>query len=371
MECKLCERKSQETFECDGCNILLCKVCAGLTSSEIRVLQLKDRIMIFHCKECRDLKTISLLQDRIKDKLELISCKEELIDNLKSRIVVLEEKINTSPPPMVHNNISYSNATKGSRASADQRVNFPNLIIRPKKQQDVQTTNSDIKQKIDPAGLKIAIKGTRYTSSGNVIVKCNNTRDLEILKREAESKLKDYEISMTKMRKPRIKIVGYEGDLRKEEIEKCLRQQNDCVDEKDELKVTFIRNRKQNKPSIIYGECSSQLFHKFMAAKKINLDWTRCPVFEDVNISRCFKCQEHYHKSDKCPNDRVICEYCGGEHDTRQCPKTHKKCINCVKANERYATEYKVNHCANDTACPSYQYLLNVLKSKIDYGNGS
>jgi hypothetical protein len=49
------------------------------------------------------------------------------------------------------------------------------------------------------------------------------------------------------------------------------------------------------------------------------------------------------------------------------CPKEAKKCINCVKANDRFKTNYCTSHTASDPDCPSYKYHLEILKNKIEY----
>lgn len=366
MDCTICKKKNNELFICDGCSVGLCKNCGDLTSSEVKVMQLKERVMIFHCKKCKALDTLSLLQSRIKDKSDIISSKEEIISILKTQIDELKSKQNDFK---LTQNLTYSQITKQVSKNPDIHVNIPSLIIKPKKQQNPAKTKADITEKINPTQLKVAIKGTRDTANGNVIVKCINNNDLEVLRKEAESKLQEYDVQLTKLRRPRIKIIGYKGELDKDELNICLREQNKFIEDTDEMEITYIKRNKKNGLCTIYGECKPSLFHKFMAVKKIYIGWERYPIYEDLSINRCFKCQEHYHKSDKCPN-KTVCEYCCEEHDIHECPKSQVKCYNCMKANDKYRTNYSINHTASDIKCPSYQYLLNILRSKIDYGYG-
>lgn len=94
--------------------------------------------------------------------------------------------------------------------------------------------------------------------------------------------------------------------------------------------------------------------------------WERYPVYEDLNIPRCFRCQEYYHKISNCKNE-CVCEFCAGHHEVKNCPKVDKKCKNCVSANEKYKTNYDINHESSCNECPSYKYFLGVLRSKINY----
>lgn len=365
--CRECKDETKEIYSCDRCKEGLCKACGGLTSSEIKVLQLRERVMLFHCEQCRNVDTFKLLQNTINDKASIITSKEEIINLLKEKIKELEStKNNLTPIPT----ISYSGMVKKSSNGNKNVVinNVPSLIIKPKRQQTLEKTEKDLKNKINPAAIKISIKSTRSTTNGNIIIKCPNRDDIEILKREADAKLPDYDVQILKLRKPRVKIIGYKGDLEKNDLERCLRVQNQFICNDDELEVTFIRRNPKNKVCTIFMECSPKLYHNLMVTKKIFIGWERYPVYEDVSISRCFNCQEHYHKTEGCESE-TVCEYCSLNHNVSDCPKTRQKCINCVKANNKYKTEYCTNHTANDPTCPSYQYLINVLRSKIDYGN--
>lgn len=105
----------------------------------------------------------------------------------------------------------------------------------------------------------------------------------------------------------------------------------------------------------------------FMSGKKVFLGWERCQLFEDISIPRCFKCQAYYHKSNECGQE-TNCELCAENHDVRECPKTTKRCINCVNANRQFNTKYDESHEANNPECPTYCYYIEVLRSKIDYG---
>lgn len=366
--CWGCRDKTGEIFSCDGCKQRLCKACGGLTSSEVRVLQLKERALLFHCKKCKNYSTFMLLQNIIDDKSSIIASKDEIIDLLKRQILDLEYTRDSTPP------VSYSSVASNmvqKHTSVKENIvinNVPSLVIKPKQQQNPEKTEKDIRSKIDPSSIMVSIKGTRRTTNGNIVVKCRNRKDLETLRKEAVAKLTEYDVQMSQLRKPQVKIIGYKGDLDKNSLERSIRGQNQFINAEDELKIAHIRRNQKNNSYIIFVECSPSLYHKLMTTKKIFIGWERYPVYEDLRISRCFKCQEHYHKAELCEN-KVVCEYCSQNHDVRDCPKTYRSCVNCDNANKKHKTEYCTNHSAGDPTCPSYQYLINVLRSKIDYGN--
>lgn len=366
MECDVCGDlgiNKNPIFPCDSCNKKICKQCANLTSSEVRVLELKDsRILKFHCSSCEKLEHHILLQQTIQDKSSIIEAKEEIISLLRKKIAELENSRVESETPTLYSQVIQNNTNVPKTST-----NIPSIIIKPKQHQNFKKTETDIKKNIKPTDLKISIKNTRGLKNGGMIIKCPNKNDIDILKKEAEHKLKEYEIQVTKMRLPRFKIVGYNSDLDEQQIAKAIREQNDLIKESDKLTITFIKKPKNSHATaVVFGECSPNLFQRLMQAKKIYIDWQRYPVYEDIGVIRCFKCQQYYHRMETCQNE-VVCDYCSGDHHIKNCPKTQKKCVNCVTVNYKYKLNYTVNHEASDLNCPSYQYLLNILRGKIDY----
>lgn len=368
MICVICkDTKTKETFNCDGCKKPICKQCGNLSSSEIKVLELqRGRVMKFHCPKCRNFETFTLFQELLDSKNSTIESKDEIIRLLKEQIHELNSKINVTNIEVQEKSYAYM-ASKQAASKTNTIVNVPNLIIRPKNGQSVTKTKADIQNKLSPSDLNIGINNIRTTKNGSLVIKCPSRRDIDELKQAAENVFNDeYELVTTKMRKPRVKITGYIGkNKNEEEIVDYIRKQNLWIGDADELKITYIK-QKRNEESTIFAECSAGLFHKFMHNKKVFIEWQRYPVYEDLSITKCFKCQGFYHKNVTC-NNKIICEHCAEEHDISECPKDVIKCNNCILANNKYKTNYCVSHKASDPECPSYNYQISVLKKKIDY----
>ncbi|CAG9771449.1 unnamed protein product [Ceutorhynchus assimilis] len=242
MECVICEEtKSKEVFNCDGCRNPICKSCGGLSASEVKVMELRGkRVMRFNCPRCINLETCKLLQDVIDSKNANIDDKVEIISMLKTQIEELK-KTNENKNTYDYAEKSYAGVT--SRPPAKDRLNIPNLIIRPKQIQDVTKTKEDITKKINPSELNIGIRGMRATGNGNIVIKCPTKQEVEDLKRAAESVLQNkYEIITTTMMRPKIKIPGYEGNEPKQQIEQIIRNQNEWINDTDEIKMKFDPN---------------------------------------------------------------------------------------------------------------------------------
>lgn len=340
-------------FTCDSCLGKIHKSCANLTASESKCMPLQKRLLLLMCTECRKLLArlpyIMKILDEVKNDLDTIKNNKEMCNSMTT--------CNT-----------YAEALSSNRnqASKPRIVNTPTLVIKPKKQQDIKQTQAEIEANINPMELKIGINSIRPSKQGNMIIKCPTQRDFEAMKENAEKTLKNnYEIKTIEMNSPRIKIIGVKGTLTKEEIELGLRKQNKWISEEDNLQVTHIRKNK-NKEQTIFATCSSKLFHKMMDLKKVFLNWERYMVYEDLLVTRCFNCQGFYHKQSNCVKKKICCN-CGLEHDTSLCRNNFKKCVNCTYANSTFKTKYDAKHSANDPACPSYKYHLEVLRRKTDY----
>ncbi|KAG5862052.1 hypothetical protein JTB14_016728 [Gonioctena quinquepunctata] len=109
------------------------------------------------------------------------------------------------------------------------------------------------------------------------------------MRKATQSLFKDkYQIETTQLKKPKIRIIGYEGNKQATELETSVRKQNKWIMEQEELEVTFIKKRIKG-TSTIFAECSAESHHKILNHKKIYIDWQIYVVYEDLSVSRCFK----------------------------------------------------------------------------------
>lgn len=364
MDCNIYEDRSKENIKCDSCEKCFCKRCGNLTASEVKVLQLKERVMQFYCPSCQRSDRIVLMETIIENKNDLLKTKEDLIALLKEKVKNLENKMKD----LEDNAVSYSAAFKTTPVTAARPAsNMPDILIKPKNNEtNINEMKRNIQSKLNPAELNIGINNIRTTKSG-IIIKCPTANDLNNLKEKASEIFSDdYIVDITKLKKPKIKIAGYVGNQSIEEIESCIKNQNKWFTEEDEINITYLRKKKDN-TCTIFAECSPKLFHKMTSFKKIYLEWQRLPVYEDLSIARCYRCQEFHHTSKKCNKDGDICEKCAGNHSSSTCTVSTYKCINCMQSNNRYKTKYKINHKASDLACPSHLYKIQSVRNKIQY----
>lgn len=355
-DCTACHETigNEQYYMCDSCMRKVHRNCVGLTASEVKCMPLQKRMLLLICDDCRNL-------------LVRLPSILGILDELRRDIKEMKEDnrfTQARGPVKSYADILGSASEDLERKTQDTQT----LIVKPKNRQDAKKTQVKIHESIKPSELKVGIKSFRTTKQGSVVLKCSTRQEIDRLKEAAKTSLGDlYEIEIPKKKLPRIKIIGYTGEKSANEVEHTLRGQNNWIGEKDEFKVTYLKKRRNRQETTIFAECSPDLFRKIMTMKRVFIDWERCVVYEDLQITRCYNCQGFYHKGGTCVKKK-ICGKCAEDHDSSACQNQMKKCHNCLLANSLYGTVYDTGHTVNDPVCPSYRYHINVLKSKIDYG---
>ncbi|KAG5885254.1 hypothetical protein JTB14_025951 [Gonioctena quinquepunctata] len=324
-------------------------------------MPLLKRALKYFCTKCRDNDLTDCLKNMIRDKETIIEDKITIIKMLQDKVINLQETKTYASVAAVTKDITQITMTK------QQPKNLPVVIVKPNKPQNAELTKSEIQTKINPRALQVSINSVKTGYNGNLIIKCNSQKEAVKLIEEAQKQdlSNKYQIQMSQLKKPRIKIITTNNNMDKEE---CLRSQNEFVTPEDYLKVTFIKKVTNGKVTVC-AECSAPLFKKFMDNKKVFISWERCPVYEDLTISRCKICNDFDHKDKYCKN-KITCMYCGDEHKIDDCPKQLKKCCNCLRANKKYKLNYDVNHEVFNKDCQTYLFHLQRLKNSIDYYSG-
>lgn len=357
--CVACRKqvREEQCYVCDSCLGRVHKDCMNLTASEIKCVPLQKRMLMLICIECR--KLLGRLPYIVK-----------MLEEIKQDVVQLKGKNGSMESSTLPT--SYAGVLGGAaQVDKDRVLNTPTLIIESKDgKQDPKEIQEELRQNINPASLKVGIRGLRETKRGGLVVKCASKKELDILQNAAEKSLGSrYVVKVPKLDQPKIKVIGYTGKKAPDEIEDCVRKQNEWIGPDDVFKITYLRKDERRNVTTVLANCSPGLFHKMMKVKKVFIDWERYPVYEDLTVTRCFGCQGFYHKQGTCKQQKA-CKTCAGKHDSKVCQSGSKRCKNCLTANSLYRAGYAIDHEADDLTCPSYCYQLGILKSRIDYGTG-
>ncbi|KAK9873526.1 hypothetical protein WA026_022938 [Henosepilachna vigintioctopunctata] len=142
------------------------------------------------------------------------------IKQLKDQISRLEEKVSAIKVDD-NDNVKYSNA-----GAEEIKQRSEAAIIISAKNEDINKHTSiqnDLKGAIKPQKLRIGVNNMKTTGAGKVKISCEKKTDILKLKSEIESKLgSKYDISEVKTRKPKIKIVGINENMDKDELKNTI-----------------------------------------------------------------------------------------------------------------------------------------------------
>lgn len=362
IKCKQKQNKREKfyVFACDSCNTYYCGDCSELSTSEVRCMPLQERKLKFFCMQCRENDLIECLKNTIVDKTTIINDKQMIIDMLQEQIKKLESTKSYA-------SVASLPALPPQPSRPHTPKNVPPVLVKPKNKQDAEVTKTDLQSKINPSQLNVSIKSVKTSKNGVVIINCNSEQESQkLLQTIQEQDTEDkYTVQLPQMKRPRFKTVISSTNMSMEDLTKCLRQQNPFIQDEDYINLTYIKPINNNK-SVLFGECSGDLFGRLMAYKKVFISWERCPIYEDTRIRRCKKCFAYDHKEIDCKN-KITCTYCSLEHKSENCPKTFKRCCNCTRANEKFNLNQNAEHEAFSLVCPTYKYFLQRYKTSIDY----
>ena len=99
----------------------------------------------------------------------------------------------------------------------------------------------------------------------------------------------------------------------------------------------------------------SNVFPMLNKSKNVHLPFGRFPFHSRIHPTRCLNCQTYGHNISKCHNPRV-CEHCGKDHSSDNCPKTSSSfCVSCFKSKRSCH-----DHVTTSSFCPLYRQQVRL-----------
>lgn len=407
LHCDVCKVKdlSLQYMTCEFCEALSHVKCLNFGDKEYRIWSTKDA-MCFVCDECRkspqlkqfkelrkqndvlekfiykidermqsqsvDINTIgngtSLGNDNIKAVLNKVTdlgkTMSESLKELKQCVITAVGENHLCKSPRVEN--SYSSALKSTTVGSKSVC-----VIKPKNdKQDRHTTKKKVMKEIDP--INISVSGMRGVSGGGVAILCDTTEALNGVKEIAEKKLGDfYDVSIPKPRNPRIKLSGLSEKPTDDDLKRMLIAQNDLVYGEGDIRVISILSTRRGIFFDAIIEVPPQLYNDLLQRERVKVGWSMCYVADGVNVRRCIKCCSYGHLARNCKSECFCCCWCAGDHDSRTCENKNNSamhaCVNCKRANEKYAFKMSANHPASSKECRVYLRELSLLREKLTF----
>jgi hypothetical protein len=348
--------------------------CAKLNKTTYKSIK-ENRSIKWFCLECTSvidsiyikMNFMSTVLTKYDDKF---AAQEEKIGEMKDIVKELKIKVGNSDTDIKNEikkvcNIRNEKAGPSYADILKTRKKDPAVILVPKNDgQRSETTKAEIKRKMNPENF--GVSGIRNAAKGSVVIECKTNEDLENLKKDVESKLGGkYDIQMPKIELPKVKIFGINQKYSDEKVIELVKKQNELG---ENVQIKIVKNDlvKNKSYYVVIMEVDGATFNKLMQIKKINVGWDRCPIYEEITVDRCYKCEGFFHKASKCKN-KIACPVCAGEHELKDCTTRHKCCINCKSANEKFNMKLDTNHPAWSKSCAVYLRKLDMMQNKIHY----
>lgn len=293
---------------------------------------------------------------------------KDLNNELKASNQLLREKTSDQVFNLESaNQRSYASAVKDNHVKLTK--NIPKIIVEPSTTQNAEELTCEIK-KLLVDKKNINFKKLLTTKQNKIIISTTNTVNVDEFKEMLSSVTADAKIEQEEINKPRLKIVGAELFDKLEsntDIISDIRERN-TFQESDQIDIVHKYLNDKNKKWTMIVEVNSGAYLRIMKNKKIFVGCCNCTVYDDYNVNICYKCNRYGHSSKKCTNNEC-CRYCAGEHASKDCQqKENLQCINCTTSNEKYKTNRRTDHAADDkTKCDTYKYKVQQVIKRSDY----
>lgn len=343
--------KQDEFLKCDACLIPSHKKCTELTPSELKCIPLQKRSLWFLCDTCvQSMRRMPVMLNMI----------EEMQKNIEQ----------------IKNEISKSSSETPSRKYSEVLQGKPEqvLVVKPISKQESRSTKNDIKKAINPTEIGVNITKIKQATNGAIVIGCENSEERHLLQTKITEKLNEkYNVEIPQLKKPKIKIANINNediDQQETEIIRHLVKQNSIDNQRKDfhLKILKVIENKKFKNSSLIVEVDPITYKCLLNKEKVNLGWSRGPVYNYVSILQCFKCQGFNHLAKNCEHQET-CSICADSHNYKQCNSKEVKCTNCSKAKIKLNIDVDINHSALDKKCPCYLRLMKIKNQRIEYSS--
>ena len=253
------------------------------------------------------------------------------------------------------------------------------VIVSPKNpavirdsEQTLQIVRSSTCNKI-----KVGVNHVKKVKDKSIVVELRNEVDCKEFIQTIEANSSELKAVIAKKYNPRTIVHGIEAMFPEEELVESIIEQNSNIkqcmlDPTQCIKKIFMKRSRDGMSQFAVLEVTPMIYHAVKAGEKLYIGYSRCTVHDRITVMRCYKCFGYRHIAKNCENTQC-CPQCADSHDISDCPQHKLQCVNCMLYNDRMKNRphFKPNdtaHSATSTNCPAYQKIIEIIKTKINYG---
>lgn len=409
-KCSACSRDSidpKETIQCSDCKSMVhgvnCldnyNVCAisyfgTIRNAVMKVAGFKNTFgnISFTCDTCQTVKETNAVLSA-QDKVSLLESKmNSQMGQMKDQIDEMKHLIVDGFDGVRSRHVSGQSDVGDFSPVKNSTLNNPWVdTVRSEQMRQTFVINKDTDGSINRNEIEkicvdnnVCVTKTFSISGSNKLgVVLPSAKDAKKFKESVagSSSGSDYKINKLSTKNPRITLVGLEHQYDKKELAETLISQNETIgavfsdssgsaDDKllEVVAVIPLRNDPNIFRAVIkVSNVIRTLIHKLGDRLYAGLT-SRCRVYDNLFVLRCYHCQAFGHHSTNCPDQSrsATCGYCAGLHMTKNC---HRKsdvnamcCINCKNADAD-----NVMHYANSLSCPQLVNAQRKLTAQIPF----
>lgn len=378
--CFVCTKEFDDTksvVQCTKCYNYFHATCEKV---ELRGFHMKRTTWV--CKSCTESQfSTSRPRNKTQDEMDddLIGRLFQMVADLSKTTEQMQSKLdlilleNRSLREEVASLKKINNLAREDNKDYASAVANKLLLIRPKeKSDDINKTRVELKNRVNPAEIGVGLTVGDKTRSGGVVVRYRGSKNIKEIQDKIQSDMgQNYEVVERRNDvKCRLKIVGLDEEEMNETDDLLMKKmisQNDLKINGDNVKVVYrgkIRDRKFN----MNIEVDKNAYEYLKVKEKLFIGWSRCVVYEDLGVMRCYNCCNYSHLAKVCKN-KTCCPKCSGEHRGSECKSENKKCINCSNANEKFKLNLDTAHCVWDKDCACFLRRVEQKRNYLISGN--
>lgn len=371
MSCIICESSistRKPTILCDGpCQNQAHTSCISSSADSNNLTTLIKNIdgLSWRCNNCTNkciLVDKESIEEIIENKMSAImnSFESSLREMKDSMMNLISEKLTTSSCSGSKEVTSY--------ASILRSKNIPAVIIQPEnKNQSTAQTKDLVLKSINPVDANLQISKIKNVKDGGLLIGCKTEDENKKLLNLAKEHLPEsYNIRVVTGIDLRVRIVGITTKLEDSELVNCILHMNrDLFQTNYTCKLLkFYPTKKNEKIFQAVLQVDKISYNNIIKAGNIFVGYDCCPVFDALEIRRCYKCNKFNHSSKFC-NNNCSCPRCGSDHSLKDCTAETLKCSNCVGLIEKEGITVNTEHAVWDIKCPAYTGALNKMRSDL------
>ncbi|XP_023221192.1 uncharacterized protein LOC111622952 [Centruroides sculpturatus] len=233
-----------------------------------------------------------------------------------------------------------------------------------------EQTRELLMKKISPRSLGVGIRRLRNIGEGGIAIDCTTDDGARLLDAEI-SKQRDIGSRYEEKNFPLVKIANVPKSIESSEIQQCVYQQNESIKNlyserqfHDKVKVKFPMSQRNKEYTSWIIEVPPPLRVLLIKEKRVNLNWSRCPVYDYLPVIQCFKCLAFGHRARTCNEENNSCSHCGDKHLLKDCTRKQDppSCVNCCRAKHPAK-----DHNSMSNNCPMLLKAKKEIARRYDY----